>query len=409
MTTLTASIEAERKPASISAARVVLAALAFVVLMQLHLAFTKAINWDEYWHYSLITASLRGEEVPFLQTPYIPLFSWVTQLPMAPIEQITLIRAFILAFEVVAAIAVYFAARRFTDHLTALLCALAYVTAGYAFLHGFALRADVIAAAFLTSALAVGLRAKVNLVNAALIGLLLILAVLSTIKSVLWAPAFIAVLVLRADELPASRSIVITALCGVLALVAGFFLFGGEAAENAMGTISRSSERMFSAGLFPLGGYFLKQLIFAPFFTALMGVLVYWLVRGQAERKVKIALALLAAPLLTVVFYRNSFPYYFAFIMPPVAIAIAPAIEIAVRRYGAAMMTAVLVLGAITLNVVEKRDRLDTQRQLQTQLRTVFPKPVIYIDESGMLGDYPRAALRFTSGWSLQRYWDDGE
>ncbi len=404
MTAFAASYLPSQASKKRGSAHLVLGALAVVVLLQLHLAFTKSINWDEYWHYSLITASIRGEEVPFLQTPYIRLFSWVTFLPVPTIDQITIIRALTLCFEVIAASALFFAARRFVSTVIALLCALVYVTAGYAFLHGFALRADIIAAAFLMSALAIALRGRITIANGALIVALLLLAFLSTIKSILWAPAFMAVLVLRGEELPLRWGVIVSLGMAFLTLLVAFFLFGGENAQSAAHTIERAGQRMFSGGLFPQARYAIRQIIIAPLLTLILIGFLGWLLRSAKEPRQKIALGLLAAPLLSVILYRNAFAYYFVFILPPVVLAAAPIVEYAARRYGTLALAAALVSNAAVLSFVENRDRMATQREFQSELRGVFPEPVVYIDESGILGDYPRAVLQFASGWSLERY-----
>src|SRR3546814_15914199 len=78
-----------------------------------------------------------------------------------------------------------FRSRRFADRETALLCGLIYATGGYVFLHAFALRADMIAAALLMTALWLILCRPLRGREIALILLLVGLAFVSTIKAVL--------------------------------------------------------------------------------------------------------------------------------------------------------------------------------------------------------------------------------
>jgi hypothetical protein len=415
MTTLAASrpFESRRSGPASASTRIIMGALALVVLMQLSLVFAKTFNWDELWHYSLITAAKRGEDVQWLQTPFVPLYGWVTRLGLSTLEQMMVMRGFTLAFEIGLIAAIFIAARRIAAPLTALLCCLAYATAGYVFLHGFALRADVIAAALLAGALALALHGRITLANAAIGALLLALATVATIKSVLWAPAFLGAFVLRRQELQLRPRTLATAaiasLVGLAVAVLGAVLAFPNAAGEAFSLALASGERMFSAGLFPQGRYALRQAIIAPLFTVLLVVFCGWLAKGEASRREKIGMALLAAPLISVLFYRNAFPYYFTFILPPVAIALAPAIELAVRRYGAMAVAAALTLNAAALWIVEPRSPLDSQRQFQAELRGVFPQPVSYIDECGFLGDYPRAVLAFSSGWALDNYRNQGQ
>lgn len=409
MTTLTAPL-GERPARGLPDTRLlVLAVIVGVLALQAELVLAKSINWDEFWHYSLITASARGEEVPFLQTPFIPLFGWLTATSLAPIDQIVVMRGFILGFEGVACAALYAAARNFASSRVSLIVVLVYLTAGYVFLHGFALRADMIAAALLMTALALSLGPRITPATGLAIAALLVLALLATIKSVLWAPAFLAVVVLRAGDMAPPRKAQAAVAALTVAAGAGFFAFGGEAVASAARTIALAGERMLSGGLFPQGRYLVIQVLIAPVFSALLAVFAWWLAMGAAPSRCKWAFALFAAPLLSVLFYRNAFPYYFAFILPPVALALVPAIEIVLRRYGALAVLCVLSACVVALSFGQERQVMAVQRQFQSELRAVFSEPVIYIDECGIIGDYPRAVLQFASGWSLDRYHTEGD
>src|SRR3546814_16439296 len=75
-------------------------------------------------------------------------------------------------------------------------------------------------------------------------------------------------------------------------------------------------------------------IFFAPLLSvAILATILYacWPGRGWAER---ILFLSLLAPLATVAIYRNAFPYHFAFILSPAAVAIAPVVGWLRRRYG---------------------------------------------------------------------------
>src|SRR5690606_8710559 len=132
---------------------VALACLGAALLLQLELVFSKSVNWDEFYHFSEIQQYRLGRWSPSLQTPYVYLFSWVPSLPGDTIAHIQLTRAMLLSFELVTLVAIFAMARHFSSREAALLCSLAYLTGGYVFLHAFAIRADIIAAALLSVAL----------------------------------------------------------------------------------------------------------------------------------------------------------------------------------------------------------------------------------------------------------------
>ncbi|MDD3798473.1 MAG: hypothetical protein PHE36_04760 [Novosphingobium sp.] len=388
-----------------------LAALALVLLMQFELVFAKSVNWDEFFHFSEIHQHLLGLPVPWLQTPFVWLYSWVPSLPGDNIAHIQIIRALIVPFELVALAAIYATARHFASRKTAILCVLAYATGGYVFLHAFALRADMIAAALLMVALWIGLCRPLRPLELAAIVLLIALASISTIKSVLYAPAFFGVALVRLRN-PLHRWI----LAGLAALavlgMAALLLVGPSLPATGiarplhdLAMLGRSSvDRMFSAGWFPQEKALIWQIVFAPLLAIILvmaGFLV-WKTDGGWERRI-VLLALLA-PLCTVVFYRNAYPYFFVFILPPVIVAAAPAVDFLRKRYGLIPVSLVLLVNAFVLFHIEDRTMVERQRTIQQGLHEIFPRPVTYIDESGMFSEYPRAVPHFASGWGLQNY-----
>lgn len=383
----------------------IILALAAVACLQLGLAFSKSVNWDEFFHFSIVHADWRGEDIgSVLQRPFLPLFNWVPSLPGTNIEHIHLIRSLILPFEILLVGAITVSAAKFTDRQTALLCGLAYLTAGYAFTQGLALRADVISASLVMCAIAIGLHGRLNPLTLAVMGILTFLALISTIKVVLYLPVFLALAYVRRGELGRWVWVVpVVGLAGIgLAAVAAPELF-----EQIERTFAKSFDRMFGGGFFPQGMHWVRQSASASVFTVLTLGFAVWLVKGKSPHKP--ALALLALPALWPVIYFNSYPYFFAFILPPVAVAIAPVIALAVQRYGALALTAVFTLNAAALFVMEPRAAQANQVEVQELVREAFPSPVTYIDESGMIGNFPRAVPRFASGWALSAYRERGE
>ena len=385
--------------------RMIILALGIVLCLQLGLAFTKSINWDEFSHFSQIYTSFRGEDVGgLIQRPFVLLYSWVPSLGLGNIESIHLIRSLIMPFELLLVGAIIASAARFSDFKTALLCGLAYASAGYAFTQGLALRADVISASLVMTALAIGLHRKLNLLTFAAMGILTALAFVATIKVVLYLPAFIALAVLRWDEL--KRWVWLLPVGTVMGLVGLFF-----AAPDMLGGLSKilvnSFDRMFGGGMFPQVMHWVRQSAMASVFTVLLIGFAVWLFKGRSTNKA--VLALLALPALWPVVYFNSYPYFFAFILPPVAVALAPVIKFATERYGALALTAIFTLNAAALFVMEPRSVQGNQAEVQHLVRKAFSDPVHYIDEAGMIGDFPRAVPQFASGWALGSYLENGE
>ncbi|MEP0392200.1 MAG: hypothetical protein ABJ205_05195 [Erythrobacter sp.] len=385
--------------------RAIIIALVVVLCLQLALALTKSVNWDEFFHFSQIHAAWRGEPVGgILQRPFVPLYAWVPSLDGTNIEHIQLIRSLIMPFELLLIVAIVAVASKFADFRTALLCGLAYATAGYAFTQGLALRADVIAASLVMSALAIGFHWRLGPITLGVIAALTGLAFIANIKVVLYLPAFIALAFVRWDDL--KRWIWLAPVGAAIGLGA-LAIFAPEIIAMLSKKLTGSFDRMFGGGLFPQTMHWVRQSAMASVFTVQLVGFVVWMFKGRSNQKP--ALALLALPALWPVIYFNAYPYFFAFILPPVAVALAPVIKIAAQRYGALALTAVFTLNGAALYLMEPRSVQANQAEVQDMVSTAFPTPVTYIDESGMVGDFPRAVPQFASGWALSNYLKDGE
>jgi hypothetical protein len=135
--------------------------------------------------------------------------------------------------------------------------------------------------------------------------------------------------------------------------------------------------------------------------------------------KIKYAFVIiLTLPLSTIVFYRNSFPYYFVFILP------------------LALFTANIVLNNLntkenfTKNIYPKtifiifvfmslfnagkiiiyyaHDRTFSQRQLLVAVHDIFKNPVPYIDRNRMISSFPNVGI-WMSTWGIESYRNAGK
>lgn len=378
-------------------------ATAALIAMQVELVLAKSINWDEFFHFSQIHAAYRGEHVQWLQTPYVRLFGWVPALPGSAIDQIILIRMMIMPFALVTCWAVFDISRRFADRISAMLATLAFATAGNVYLHSFALRADMIAACLLSlSAWVLVTRARTlwwAIVSLALV----IAAMLATIKSVLWAPALLGLALFRWQSRwkPGQAMAMAVAVTVSTMLI---WLFLPDPISRSIGGLAASSwERMFSAGLFPQGAQFLKQIMTGPIFAAFAVIGLARAGKGGTTMPFWLAM-LLAAPLASIAVYRNSYPYFFPFILPPLAIVAALGAQALLKRFSPAVMLGGIFAMACVLSLTEERDVIDRQRKVHAGIDEIFPGPVRYVDDVAFKPDYPRAVAQFASGWALEGY-----
>ncbi len=139
------------------------------------------------------------------------------------------------------------------------------------------------------------------------------------------------------------------------------------------------------------------------------GALVYGERRDRARA---LSVLALAAPLATIYFYRNAWPYFYVSILPGACLlagAVWRRIEVlALRRplLAGALALAVAVLVARTgwqWFEANHDERTLPQRDLVAAVHEIFPEPVPYIDRCGMVSSFSKVGPFMTS-WSMASY-----
>jgi hypothetical protein len=390
-----------------------LAALALIAALHLDIAVNRAINWDEFWHYSQIHVFLAHGWLDPLQTLHARAFAWAASLPGDPVDHIRVIRLVVFAFLMAGTASIYLMTERFASRQVALVCSLLYLSAGFVLQHGTSFRPDAMVAALLMVSLTILLRARLGVVSIAAIGVLCGLAALETIKVVLYAPAFAGVAWLRWSEAGFDRRTVLRLAAIPVTALAAFALFyilhsqslGSPAvtSEAAAGVVARSSHKMFALGGLPYYRFILKAALMAFVFAACIVALPPTVARSTMPRAEKIALAGLWLPITVLGFYHNTAPYFYVFILPPVAVACAPVVVKLVDRYTGVAVVGILSLVALGVWAMEDRHAQTRQQQLIDGAGQIFGGPVAYFDLAGMIGNWPKAN-HFMTPWGQDGY-----
>lgn len=389
----------------------VLAILGIILLLQLELVFNRPVNWDESFHLSLVHSLTQGRPIDILQTVHVRLMAWLPGLGLGEIAQIRVTRLFMFGCELISLAAIYGLARRFAENRIALLAPLLYLAAGNVFQHGFSYRPDPLVTALLMSALWLLAVSALRLAHLAMFAVLVGLACLVTIKTVLLAPAFAGIAWMRLSESADPRRL---ALRIFFSLLGGAMLFIGGAAlfqavtpvgelSAAKTTIKASSEILFAEGLFPRWHYIILAAGTAPVFFAVLGATILLPKAQRLAQPQRIALIGLVLPLACLVFYRNAFPYFYAFILAPVAVGILPGLISLSARYSPRAIAICSLLGALVLSAVTPRAVQDDQQRVIAAVHRLFPQPVAYFDFAGMISAFPKANV-FMTTWGQRRY-----
>jgi hypothetical protein len=393
------------------------ACTAICLALQAWLATVLEINWDEFYYLSQIYDWRRGELTTALQTFHVHLFGWLTLLGGDEIHQIVIGRFAMLACELVTCALVYLLARAFFSRRAALLAVLTYVSSGYTMLYGASFRTDPLAAMLVMAALVVVARAPTTTLSAVAAGFCAALSALVTVKVVFFAPAFLALGAWRWRTSPGSKQALFWLTQGgaaTLVLFGVLYSFhlhslpeAGIAASGAM--MKRAgSTTILDAGFLPRGDAIAHASLLSPVQTVLIviaiGGIAFAIGRSPGERFRLLVVLGCAASLLSLLFYRNAFPYFFPFIFPSAMVLVAWVVDVVALSDLFLVVLAMLMTGwaAMVAMLWSSHDQA-TERQLVSAVHRMFPRPVAYIDRNSMIASFPKRGF-FMSTWGLLNY-----
>lgn len=374
------------------------------------------VNWDEFNFLSLIHEAGRGELTQGLQSAHVHLFGWMPGLGIDEIAQVNLGRTLmVVLLGVSALLAARIAACWFTPE-AAWIAALALLSTWPTLKHGGSFRADSLILPLQLGAILLlvrpgnGDRAR-GLAAGALLGVATVLS----IKTILLAPV-IAVVGLadpRGWRQGLRRSAFLVAgaaaTAGVL-LGAHLAWLGGTRAEST-GSAAGGAWRTAIAGArwIPQRSTWLEMWQEDTLLWWVAAAGLAWTLWTRNWRAAACSLAL-----LPVLFYRNTFAYYYVVMWGPACVLLAAAGSaaqtlIASRAPHRFAATAPLLLSALlcwhAFDPVEYLaiPRQVEQRDLVATVHAMFPQPVAYLDHSGMIASFPKANF-FMSSWAVERY-----
>jgi len=170
---------------------------------------------------------------------------------------------------------------------------------------------------------------------------------------------------------------------------------------------------LLSDGLFPRAAIIKKHFILGlvSSFSLALGLIFILadFAKPSVNKKKLLVLLAMGLPVLSLVFYRNAFPYYFAFIFPTIILWAGMAAE---RLKKMPLFLALLVLFIVANIGAQYKYRISENNEVQSttleEVRRIFPKPVHYIDRNSMMPSYPKSGF-FMSSWGLQNYIRKGE
>lgn len=391
--------------ARLSAPVVMHAATIVAAIILLVLAWTRNVNWDEFYFLSHVHADLNGRLDRPLQTFFVHAFGWLGRVPGHEMGQIFAARLVMTALFATTVVSIHRISRDLAGREAAGIAVIAFLTSGFVLAHGTSFRADPIAAACLMGALAIMMTERMSAWQVLAVAFLSAGALLITIKAVLYLPAYLAALAWRWDDRRVVLRILLAGVIG-LAVAAGLYSWhaagivsapGNETTANASRALSTT---LLEAGLFPRWSEtrLWTLLSIGAVTLALLGL------RAPGSARAKLVRIGLFLPLvLSVLFYRNAFPYFFAYITPPMMVVAA----VGAVRIGRGPVLGGLVALMLATGAVQAFKSLSEgaalQRATLDEIHRLFPDPVPYIDHNAMVASFPREGF-FMSTWGIADY-----
>ena len=392
------------------------------IVMTLHLlsALNREINWDEFYFLSLVPDYERGTLAHSLQTFHVHLFWWLSKLPLDEISQILLARCLMWLLLGATIFFLFRITKTLASPEGAFFAVIVYSTLVFVLQHGTSFRSDPIITALLMGAI-YALSRGTGLLLLGTSATAFILALLISIKSVFLLPLMGAVVAIQWSESSAPLRLLRDILFTIIAAALLFFgLFWWHASSILQATHEPSSmlggaltKTILDSGLF-YGIAFLKYTLRSDaiqWVLVAIGIVIAFIdltARDTKERFRAVVLLAFASPLLTVIFYRNAFPYYYVFMMAPVAVTAGISADWLVKRFRIAkLLPPIMVAFAVSQAGIDFSRDHSAQRSVIAAVSEIFPNPVPYIDRCSMIGAYPMVGF-FMSGWGMEVYRQSG-
>jgi hypothetical protein len=388
------------------------------------------IHDDEFYYLSQVYAHERGEPQPPFQTFHVHFFRWLSAVGPNEVTQVVAARMVMYLLLLGTCFYLFRLARYFLGTRGAVFCVLCYLCFLSTIANGASFRSDTPAAFFMVFALYHFIVREDSAFAQVRAGLALAVSLLFTIKAAIYLPVFaawfLARLLLRGGGW---KSLMRTG--GFLgALVLGFLALyklhtatlphsgGGNNAAFLGGVFSTF---VTFGQIFPARRWIIQTLVIDSFIWLLLlgGLMVHGMdlrQRRYARHEPQTLLPVLAIPLLSLLFYRNAYPYFFVFLMPTATVFCGYAFEFPASklknagRMTAAVLSAVLGLMVFANFLVHVPRYLLSQTELTVRQRDVlaavhqmFPQPVPYVDTCSMVASYPKVGL-FMSPAGIHSY-----
>jgi len=400
-----------------------------------HLLTQLPINQDEFHYLSFVYAYERGELTQPIQNFHVHFFAWLGAVSKNEVTQVMVARSVMFLLFLGTCAYLLLLGTHFIGAPGALFSVLCYISFRFTMANGASFRSDTAATFLFMFALYLFVVKKTSVISNIAAGIAMALACLFTIKAGMYLILFIPLSLIRLRASQNSlRSLKNTSYFAVALIFGSIAIYGLHAAafpDSNSGNQVEFLGRAFSTFItfeqfFPAREYFLLTLRTNSviWLFMLFGFCVYVFdllrrkhyVRGHAAY-----LLVMLVPLLSLLIYRNAYPYFYVFLMPPATLFCGYGFWRLVSTVKPAnQRVSIIVASVLTIFVFQNlilfypflswraAQTTDAQHDLLSEIHKMFPDPVPYIDGCSMVSSFPKVGF-FMSSAGIRPYLEDGD
>ena len=393
------------------------------------------VNQDEFFYLSRVHDYINNRFTDPFQNFHVYFFQWVNAVSTNEISQIKACRMVMFIFFSGTCFFIYLIGKKFSDTTGALFSVLCYISFIYTTINGAGFRSDTIATFLFLCSLYLFFMKFHSVFFQIISGLTMAVAVLITIKSAIYLMVFILLFTAKLIILRQFRKTLLFGIIFFLTFLTGSILFYKFhilsissvqlsapviSAATQVKTFTLKAGSSYSTfvsfeNFFPRFGVFklslhIDWLIWLCLFIGII-INAYEFFKNRYSFE-NTALFILLVPLLSVLFYRNAFPYFYLFITPTATLFCGYAIWMAAKEkinktFYIIFIT--MISGLIFFNSFNITHKIFVQSNNKIQNQTLhiihnmFPKPVPYIDGCSMVSSFPKIGF-FMSSAGMRGY-----
>jgi len=385
------------------------------------------ISQDEFYYLSRVHDYMNSRLTDPFQNFHVYFFQWVSTLSTNEVDQIKACRIIMFLFFSGTCLFIYLIGKEFSDTTGALFSALCYLSFIFTTINGAGFRSDSIPTFLFLFSLYNFLKKDNPVFFQTLAGLAMAVAVLITIKSAIYLIVFALLISAKLifDRLSPKNLLVVIVF--PLSFVIGFVLLYKfhasaiiPAAADQVKAFSHTAGNSYSTFVsfekfFPQFDVFKLslQLDWVVWLCLFIGIIIntFDLFKNHYSFK-NAALFILLIPLLSPLFYRNAFPYFYLFITPTATLFCGYAIyklTSKTQNNTFSFLFVSIISGLIFFNSFNITHKIFAQSSGKPQYQTLnvihnmFPKPAPYIDGCSMVSSFPKVGF-FMSSAGMRGY-----